>query len=52
MDELTKNEHLALELTRCWAVGLPNRGGLSIYNILDSYDKALEHLNKKEKNNE
>lgn len=51
-DELTKNEYLALELTRCWAVGLPNRGCLSMYNVLDAYDEALKHLNKKENNNE
>jgi hypothetical protein len=49
---VTKNEYLALELTRCWAMGLPKRSVLTVRNVLDVYDDALKHLNNKENNNE
>lgn len=47
-DSISKNEYIALELVRSWALGLPNRSGLFMDTILENYDKALKHLEDKE----
>lgn len=46
---LDKNEYLALELTKCWINGLPNRSHLTIGDMLECYKSALKFTNNLEK---
>ena len=39
---LSKNEYIALELTRSWALGLPNRHSLSMFDIVKAYNTVLD----------
>lgn len=45
---LSKNEYIALELTRSWALGLPNRRSLSMFDIIKAYEYGLKQLEKEQ----
>lgn len=43
-ESISKNEYIALELVRSWALGLPKRSCLTMDHILKAYDNTLKHL--------
>ena len=43
-ESISKNEYIALELVRSWALGLPKRSCLTMDHILEAYNDTLKHL--------
>lgn len=50
VEPLSKNEYIALELTKCWINRSKNY--VSVSEMVNVYDETLRKLNAKENNND